>query len=455
MSNAAKIIVIVYLPWLLSMIVEFDPDISYFAAWLGSFFIFYITIFSSLAPYKTSENNPLPVMKPLILVQLIFAGFMCCTSIFYFLEHIDSDTTLISQCQRLSLLAHASLVSGMILKLSPNDYLQNISIRPSMKLILTMCFLSFCFAKLLDYVPSFIQLKYPLQVLSITSTVYVLVKGIATQKIMYAAIAISMFSIQFIESTLTGFKEGIIIQILTLIFISFHYYRSLVLILGSGIFLIALYVLPTYTAVFRKESWINGNSMNSAREQAYQTFFNEESSQLIFENNWEFLTNRFSEIGMFVKYIKHTPDHQNYIGSEILYNSLISIVPRVLWDQKPITEKIAMQRVYDASVVSNSSNVSAKTRPVVDGYLIAGSTGIFLLMLCYGFVTQILSNLAEKIFGGYELGTMIIFNSLFQQLWRGNAMEFLINNIIYGMILMFFIQAMMNGLNVFDKNSDK
>ena len=155
---------------------------------------------------------------------------------------------------------------------------------------------------------------------------------------------------------------------------------------------------------------------------------------------------------MFVKYIKHTPDHQNYIGLEILYNSLISIVPRVLWDQKPITEKIAMQRVYDASIVSNSSNVSAKTRPVVDGYLIAGATGIFLLMLFYGFVTQILSNIAEKIFGGYELGTIIIFNSLFQQLWRGNAMEFLINNIVCGLILMFLIHAIMKGLNVFDKN---
>ena len=288
MNNAAKIIIIIYLPWLISLILEFDSNISYFTAWLGSFFIFYITIFSSLAPYKRSKKHPFPVMKPLILIQLVFAGFMCCTSIFYFIEHIDSDTALISQCQRLSLLAHASLVTGMILKLIPNEYLQNSRTGPSMNLVLTICLLSFCFAKSLNYIPSFIQFKYPLQILSITSTVYLLVKGIATKKIIYAAIGMSMFSIQFIESTLTGFKEGIIIQILTLIFISFHYYKSLILILGSGFFLIALYILPTYTAVFRTESWINGNSLNSAREQAYQTFFNEENSQVIFENNWEF-----------------------------------------------------------------------------------------------------------------------------------------------------------------------
>jgi hypothetical protein len=199
----------------------------------------------------------------------------------------------------------------------------------------------------------------------------------------------------------------------------------------------------------REKSWQNGNSTSSARDQAYQTFFNEENDQMILETNWKFLTNRFSEIGMFVKYVKHTPDHQDYIGTEIINNVVISLVPRFLWEEKPITEHVAMQRVYDAGVAKTSSNVSAKTRPVVDGYLIAGAMGVVLVMLSYGMVTQMIFNTAERLFGGYELGGIVIFNSLFQQLWRGNTLEFLVNNIICGLLLMYSIYAVMNGLSLF------
>jgi hypothetical protein len=455
MIGKAKSILLVYAPWLLSIMLELDPLLSFFTAWLGSFFIFYITIFSSLAPNRASTNVIITIMKPLILIQIIFAGFMCCTSIFYFIEHSEDELDLISQCQRLSLLAHCSLVSGITLAVKTKRPIIKNIFQPSLALILWICLLSFLSVKALNYLPSIIQFKYPLQVLSITTAVYLLVKGTAAKCIGYALIGLTMFSIHFIDSTLTGFKEGIIVQLLTLTFISIHYYRIPVLVIGTIVLLIALYILPTYTTVMREKSWIEGSSTLLAREQAYQTFFNEENDQLILENNWTFLTNRFSEIGMFIKYVKHTPDHQDYIGTEIIGNVFVSLIPRFLWDNKPITENIAMQRVYDAGVANSSSNVSAKTRPVVDGYLIAGATGVFLLMLTYGIVAQMLFNTAERLFGGYELGGVIIFNSLFQQLWRGNTLEFLVNNIMCGLLLMFIIYGMMNSLNLFSKSRAK
>ena len=448
MIRKDKIIFLIYLPWILSWVLQLDSHISFVVAWLGSFFIFYVTIFSPLSPLRRSDSKTILVMKPLVIIQLVFAGFMCCTSIFYFIDKYEEDANVISQCQRLSLLAHASLVSGLILLTKPPCLKQKKSEELlNFNVILGMCLLSYFFAKSLNYLPPLIQFKYPLQVLSINTATYLLVKKLSMVSVLHKIVGLSIFSLQFIESTLTGFKEGIIIQILTLAFLSFHFYPRVVLIALLPCMATALYILPTYTIVIRAEAWANGKTAPVARDEAYQTFFNEGTDQLIMGNNWTFLTNRFSEMGMFEKYVKHTPDYQDFSGTEILKNTLISLIPRVFWDQKPITEVIAMQRVYDAGVANPSSNVSAKTRPVVDGYLMWGAPGVFLLMLAYGLVTQKISNIAETMFKGYELGCIIIFNSLFQQLWRGNTLEFLMNNILYGLVLMLIIYALLRAGN--------
>ncbi len=123
-----------YLPgfiiWIVTEFVITDPIFSYLLAWAGSFFIFYWTILSNFR--YVNDDLPLinQVLRPIVIVQLIFAGFMCSTSIFYFLNHLgyryfekidfsvdipNTQTYIIAQCQRLSLLAHASLVAGIIL----------------------------------------------------------------------------------------------------------------------------------------------------------------------------------------------------------------------------------------------------------------------------------------------------------------------------------------------------
>ena len=448
MINKTPIILLIYVPWVLAHIFSFDPKLSFLTAWIGSFFIFYISIFSTIAPLKTTKSDGIPVMKPIILIQIIFAGFMCCTSIFYFLQHIDGDIEIISECQRLSLLAHCSLVTGMILMIKNENNIQSTSFRPTLRLVSWICVIAYLSSKGLVYITPIIQFKYPLQILSITTGIYVLIKGTAERNLASSLIGITMFSVHFIESTLTGFKEGIIVQILILVFVGFHYYRKFVLLTAIPALIIALYILPTYATIMRTESWTKGRPATSARTQAYQTFFAEENDHLIMENNYQFLTNRFSEIGMFVKYVKHTPDHQNFRGFEILQNTLTSLIPRFLWNDKPITEHVAMERVYEAGVISRFSNASAKTRPVVDGYLMAGTIGVYALMLSYGMITQIISNTAERLFGGYEMGGILIFNSLFQQLWRGNSLEFLVNNIVCGLILMIVIYFLMKILNL-------
>ncbi|MGY4385433.1 hypothetical protein ACVWYN_002473 [Pedobacter sp. UYP24] len=434
-------------PWLLSILLADFPVLSYFIAWIGSFFIFYVTLFSPVSVYNVFKNEKSSYMRPIFIVQLVFAGFMCCTSIFYFISHIEDDVMVIASCQRLALLGHTSLASGIMIAIKENKskghfHPQNLSL-----VLVKLCLVTLIVAIFLDYLPSLIQFKYPLLVLSATCGSYLLIHGLYQRSFKYGIFGTVIYLVNFVNATLTGFKEGIIVQLITLIFIALPMYKKTVFILGLPCIFLMIYILPTYTIIVREQSWIKGKAKESAREQAYETFFNENSEHIIDQNNWKFLTDRFSEIGMFSIYVSHVPKSHDFYGLEIIYDACLAVIPRIFWDEKPSTEVLSMQRVYDSGIAKKSSPISAKTRPVVDGYLMYGNLGIFISMLLYGIITQSICNKAESLFGGYEMGCIIIFNSLFQQLWRGNNFEFLINNIVYAYLLMIVIYKIMRITN--------
>ena len=106
-------------------------------------------------------------------------------------------------------------------------------------------------------------------------------------------------------------------------------------------------------------------------------------------------------------------------------------------------EDLVMERVYAAGVVNRGSNVSAKPAFVVDAYLSDGAVGVFIALLIYGALTQLISTLAERLFGGYVLGTALIFTGLFQILWRGLSFEFLINAVFWSVVSMLLIHRIM------------
>jgi hypothetical protein len=123
-------ILIVFIPWLLASLFNYNPILSYTIAWLGSFFIFFVTLTGKIKPLPTDRNIADQLMRPIFLVQIIFAGYMCITSIFYFLNllgYVDFHKTsalylvdeykliLAAQCQRYYCLAHAAFVSGILI----------------------------------------------------------------------------------------------------------------------------------------------------------------------------------------------------------------------------------------------------------------------------------------------------------------------------------------------------
>ena len=453
-SSRGSILIAIYIPWIIAECVKFNPVISYLTAWMGSFFVFYLTL---LSPWKYhSLDRPLrfQTLRPIVLIQLVFAGFMCSTSIFYFMDHVGYEylnkvslidfqagdqTARIAKSQRIALLAHATLVAGIIvcIKRSPSlKYRINVS-NPAMPFIL--CIIAYLLGMLASYLTGLVQFKYMLIGVSIGTSAYIFVKGLVNRKILHLIFGGCFFSFNFLSATLTGYKEGIIVNSILIAFIAFPYYKRTILVLLIPFAYLLLYILPTFTTVIRVQSWLQGKNKETAREQAYQTLLNEENEQMIADNNWDFLTNRFSETNMFTTYLKTVPDQYPYYSFDILINSFYSLIPRILWESKPSTERLAMERVYRSGAANRLSSVSAKTRPIIDGYLSAGVAGVFIYMLCYGILAQSICNLTEKLFGGYQMGCAIIFNSIFQPLWRGNALEFLLNNIFYGYLLMLII----------------
>ena len=448
-----KVLILIYIPWILSVGVQIDPVISYFVAWLGSFFIFYWTLFSRVKFIPHDLPLTKQVMRPIVLVQLIFAGFMCCTSIFYFMDHmgyeyfnkvtilpfkVNEQTYAIAKCQRMALLAHAALVTGMILQIKQFPLIKH-KLQLNLDFFLIwLCVACYLLGGATARISSVVQFSYGLINISITCSALVFVRGIVQKKRGYMFFGGGLFIFNFLASTLTGYKESIIINVIIISFLVYPYYKKLILTLALPTVYIMLYILPTFASVIRSQAWSGQKSASEARQQALDALINEDGEE-VQETNWAFLTDRLSEINMFTIFVKHVPEKRDYYGLEIFYNSVLAVIPRALWPGKFVTETVSMQRVYDAGVAFKSSSVSAKTRPVVDGYVSAGFIGVWISIFLYGYVTQWLCNKAEEWFGGYELGCIVIFNAVFQNLWRGNNFEFLLNNIFYGYIAMYAI----------------
>lgn len=449
-----KTILPLYFPWALSCIISHNPLCSYALAWLGSFFIFFYSLRGPLKTLASDLPAGMQVMRPMILIQVVFAGLMSVSSIFYFLDHlgfyfwsaiqndgfnVNEHTLQLAYCQRLYVFAHASLVLGMIIAMKPRNpaaYIWIPEIKehliPILVVILSAVYCLSVFAALNQFsvllapVPSFL------------GGIMILI-GLRQHLPKITACGICFFCFTLYQAVYSGYKEALFVHLILMAFILYPYYRSIVVGFGLPLLLVFIYFLPIWTNTIRAESWQAELPIEKAANYAYSQMVEDQHQEAVKQNSWDFLTNRFSEINMFSKYVSHVPKHRPFYHTEILQNALYALIPRALWPSKPNTEEKSMERVYDAGVISNNSDASAKTRTVVDGYLSAGLPGILITMICYGSICQALCNMAERLFGGYEGGCIVVFNGMFQQLWRGNNFEFILNNILYGCILMLII----------------
>ncbi|RYZ97649.1 MAG: hypothetical protein EOP47_21160 [Sphingobacteriaceae bacterium] len=454
--------VILYIPWLLAWVLKDNPITSYTIAWLGSFFIFYITFSGKIKPMPADRSFAEQLMRPIFLAHIIFAGYMSCTSIFYFFNVLgyedfrkiseyylinNEKLQLTAQCQRYYCLAHAAFVSGILVFMKypvekkfyiGKDHLAN--------LLMMNAIISFPASILFTYIPGLSQFYYQFSSLSFIAGTLALAFAIPLQKLWNTLICLCLYLFNFYLALTSGFKEPIIISVLVLgVFLYPNYKRVVTFTFIPMLF--ALFVfLPAYNEVFRQNAWSGDTSSDDATQLALDAALSNNSPA--HESNWNFLAFRLSEIDMFTMFASSTPDKIDFYGVKLVEQSLIAIVPRVFWPSKPSTEELIMERVYDAGVIFRASSVSAKPAFVVDAYLSGGGLGVFICLFIYGASSQLIALKAEKLFGGYILGTALVFSGLFQIFWRGLSFEFIINSVFWSYVTMLLLSKLLVTLRV-------
>lgn len=447
---------LLYIPYVLSLLVQGSPHSSYLVAWLGSFFIFFICYKGVIK--KLPDDLPIieQLLRPIFFLQIVFAGYMACTSIFYYanalgyeyLTYIGNRNLLsgdmyqsIANCQRYYVLGHAALAHGLIAGMKNQQEKRYQVYAPSMSnLLLGISLFCLPLGYLFSRIGGLNQFSVQLSGLSFVACAIALAFAIREHKRVNLWAAGALFTLNMLSALGSGFKEPIIICILLLGIFLLPVYGKKVLPVLFSVLLVLFFLLPTFIGNFRKMV-SEGADATTARDESINQIINSDNLvQDLQEDNWMFLTDRLSEIGMFIRYTESTPYFIPYYKTTILKDAIQTVVPRFFWPGKPNVEQLVMNRVYAAGVVDRQAIVSAKPAYIVDCYLSYGSIGIWIGLFLYGYLAQFLSNLAEKMFGGYFLGSAVMFAGLFQILWRGNSLEFLFNAVFWSIVTLFIFQ---------------
>jgi hypothetical protein len=447
--------VVLYFPWGLSLLFQSDPTLSYFTAWLGSFAIFFMSFSGWLRPLPNDRSIAEQLMRPIFLIQIIFVGYMACSSIFYVLNILGYEDfhkvdnpffsvdqqklALTAQCQRYYVLGHAALVTGMTAFMKyPVKQKYYVEKDKLANLLLVTAIVTLPVSILFLKIPGLSQFYFQLSSLSFMAGTLALAFAIPLKKLWNTVLCVILYSSNFYQALISGFKEPIILSVLILgIFLYPNYKKTVVAIFVPALVMLFM-LLPTYNSVFRQNAWSGDVNSDAAYKLALDATLNDSQSTED-ESTWGFLVYRLSEVDMFTIYIQSTPQNIDYYGFKLLKQSAIAVIPRVFWPSKPNTEELVMQRVYDAGVIIRGDPVSAKPAFIVDAYLSAGVPGIIIALFLYGAIAQLISLKAEYLFGGYILGTALVFSGLFQIFWRGLSFEFLINTVFWSYVTMWLI----------------
>ena len=456
-----------YFPWLFSVIFRSDPELSYMIAWLGSFLIFFCSLSGWVRPLPKDLKPAEQLMRPIYLVQIIFAGYTCCTSIFYFYNVLgyedfhkisqfylvdNEKLALTAECQRYYCLGHAAFVTGILVAMkNPIKFSYRVDQNKVANLLYLLAIISLPVSIIFSNAPGLTQFSTQFSSLSFIAGTLALAFAIPLQKIWNTLVCLGLYFFNFYEALLSGYKEPIIISVLVLGIFLYPVYKKTVILVFLPALAILFIFLPTYNRIFRENAWSQDVSADQASELAFDAALGKGGDSGADETNWEFLSFRLSEINMFTEFIKSTPDRVDYYHLKLLQQSAIAVVPRIFWPSKPITEDLVMERVYDAGVINRESNVSAKPAYIVDTYLSEGGIGVFLGMLLYGAIAQMISQQAERLFGGYVLGTALIFSGLFQIFWRGLSFEFLINSVFWAYISMLLVHKVLVNFKILER----
>jgi hypothetical protein len=455
---------LLFLPYGLAVLLQAAPSTSYLVAWGGSFWILYLTLSGRVKPLPGEQSLARQLFRPIGLTQLMFAGYTALTSIFYFLDlqgyfylsHNPMSAVsprqiaLAAEAQRYYVLGHAAFATGVLLTM---DYRRSgewtLQTRLDWPWFLLWCAGGlFVATQVLSVVPGLGQVQIRLEMLAFVASVVSLAVSIMKGNGTLVAASGGVYGVNLVLAFLSGWKSEVLVAFILLAVFLYPAYQRTVTVVAPAVLILLLALLPTYAHVVRNLSWQGDVEAQTAAQIALDRVLSDRTA--LAETNWQFLTGRLSEIGMFTEYIDYVPDDRPYYKFELVEHGLIGIVPRALWSSKPSMERLASERVYAAGIVNRGMSVSAKPKYIVDAYLSGGPLGVFLGLLLYGGMASWASRLAERWFGGYLLGSGLVYTALFKVFWLSNAFEFFFNIVFWSFMVMgaLFVGGRMTGFLV-------
>lgn len=438
---------LLYVPVALAYLFSPDPLLSYAVAWLGSIFIFVGSTRGWIQPLPTDRPVSHQLLRPVFLVQTVFTGFFCVSSIFYVWDLYTTgaawasvpqdEIALTAAAQRYYLVGHAAFVTGLLAQASysrEGTWQFNLSLSFP-QLLLAIAFGAAVLSVGFGQVGFFNQFAVKFRDIAALALVMSFAVSLIRGQGGLLLVTGSMYLFVLVEAVLSGWKHQMIGVVGLLLLYLFPRYKNTTAVFGIVALLIGVTLLPAYNNTFRSLNWDGPLSAEVAAAESVRRIADGEVD--VSEHSWSFLKNRTTEIGLFTDYIEHTPDKRPYYGITIVEQALLSIVPRAFWPAKPQTESLVMQRVFENGAVARYSEVSAKPQLVVDGYLSAGLLGVFLTCLLLGLAFSWTSRMCEKYLGGYRVGTAVVYLGLFSTLILTNSFEFFANSFFWSLVTLY------------------
>jgi hypothetical protein len=439
---------LLFLPFVFSYLLQDSPAASYLVAWSGSIFIIWVTLTGRIRPLPGGRPLTYQLFRPIVFTQLVFATYTALTSIFFFAGVLSGKVSAITiggpehllsltaEAQSYYVLAHASMVAGILLFMDYSSHRRYVltGTRGAARFLLGLSAVFFTLSIIARSFSSLPEASLRLSQIAIVASVFSFALSLINREMTHVWVNAAVFALNFVTALLSGWKEQVLILLLLFFAALFPYYRRTTSILAVVTLILFAALMPAYTNVYRNLTWYGDVNEKDAMRMAIQQI---RSGQIdTRKSTTDFVLDRLSEIGMFVRYLDRIPEKTPFYGTKILKQSALNLIPRALWPGKPNTEKLVMERVYENGLYRRESKISAKPQYVVDAYLTSGIPGIVIACLIFGALASLVSRTAERWFGGYTMGSGLVYGALFQIFWRGNSFEFFTGTLLWSLLMM-------------------
>lgn len=440
-----------FIPYVISLYFQQIPEMKFWICWGGSFWIFLATFLGWANPLPKDLPFTKQFMRPFIFAHILCACYMCLTSVFYFLHYngyyyfdiVDVPDHLkiikAAQSQQYYLLAHGAMATGLTfwMKGFGRGPYYAFPKNQNAPLFLRLTLIVFILMQILSILPFASAFKYNLSQLAILASLLFFVQALQEKK--HVFLAVLLLFVNMLLGALSGMKAATLI---ILLFLGAHYfsiYRWRTIIVGGFALWLWFSFIPTISYVVRQQAWFGGQTTTVALQNAISVIQSKtfDSRRL----NWELLVFRSSEIAMFVRYIDHVPAKRDFYRFQIVNQALIGLLPKTMRSDGKSIDETAMERTLEVGIVDRKTDKSTSAKPalVADAYMSGAEPAILITFFLFGFIATQLAKTCERLFGGYNLGSVLIFNGCFGIFQTGNCFENIPSSIFYGILTMYFM----------------